>query len=103
MIGCILLGAAGVMLVSRALHRHHHGWHHARWAYCGPGRGVGGGFYGHGHGHGHWGGGEGAAGQEDDGEYGLDDGPRWLHGRFGRGFVVRALSERLEATPAQEQ
>jgi len=94
MIGCILLGAAGVMLVSRALQRHHHGWHHARWAHCGgPGHGMRRGFYGHG----------------DYGDYDAEDGqpwdqgPRWLHGRFGRGFVVRALADRLDATPAQEQ
>jgi len=104
MIGCILLGAAGVMLVSRAFHRHHHGWHHARWAHCGGlGRGMmshGGGFYGE---HGPWGGSEGGP---DGGEYDVQDadiGPRWMHSLFGRGFVVRALADRLDATPAQEQ
>jgi hypothetical protein len=103
MIGCILLGAAGVMLASRLLHRHHHGWHHhGRWAYCGSmrgGMGHGGGHWGH---HG-WGGHEGGAEGGFDDEAGFGGGPRWLHGRFGRGFVVRALADRLEATPAQEQ
>src|SRR6185436_5086506 len=69
--------------------------------HCGPGRGPmgygGHGPYGHGYGHG----GDPDAGFE--GEAGLDDGPRWMHGRFGRGFVVRALVDRLEATPAQER
>jgi len=100
MIGCILLGAAGIFLASRMLHRHHHGWHHARWAHCGTGRG---GYYGHHHGHGHgpWGWGDGPLGDEGDGDYGDRGG--WLRGRFGRGFVVRALADRLDATPAQEQ
>jgi hypothetical protein len=101
MIGCILLGAASLMLVSRVLHRHHHGWH-GRWAYCGAGRGHFGhhGHMGHGGlpGHGpHW------VGEDAGDGDGFDHGPTWLNGRFGRGFVVRAIADRLEATPAQEK
>jgi hypothetical protein len=93
MIGCILLGAASLMLVSRVLHRHHHGWH-GRWGHCGLGHG---GF----HGHGPWGGGHGGFHFGGGGDF--DGGPRWLRGGFGRGFVARALADRLQATRAQEQ
>jgi hypothetical protein len=97
MLGCLFLGLAGVFLATRMLHRHHHGWHHGRWAHCGPGwHGPSGGFRGHGHG---WGGG---APDGDDGE-GFGDGPRWMSGRWGRGFIVRRLSTELDATPAQEK
>jgi hypothetical protein len=88
MIGCILLGAASLMLVSRALHRHHHGWH-GRWAFCGHGPF---GRFGHHHGHGE--------GPDYDGY-----GPRFLHGGnpLSGGFFVRALADRLDATRAQEK
>jgi hypothetical protein len=100
MIGCLLLGAAGLFLASRLLHRHHHGWHHGRWAYCGPARGpMGhGGFYGH-EAYG--------AGFDREANFDGDGGPRWLRHGFGRGrverFVVRAIADRLDATPAQEK
>jgi hypothetical protein len=97
MIGCILLGAAGLMLVSRALHRHHHGWH-GRWAFCGPGRGPMGRFGGH---H-HHGVGHGCDEAPDDAE-GFEPGRHWLHGPLGRGFFARALADRLDATRAQEK
>lgn len=102
MIGCILLGAASLMLVSRVLHRHHHGWH-GRWAHCGQGRGpMGHGFHGHGA---PWGGGYEPEGESGDG---FQEGPHWLRGGFGRGgfgpgFVARALADRLQATRAQEK
>lgn len=94
MIGCILLGAAGLMLVSRALHRHHHGWH-GRWASCGPGHGPMGRFGGHHHGFGH--------GYDPDEGDGFEPGRHWLHGPLGRGFFARALADRLDATRAQEK
>jgi hypothetical protein len=106
MLGCLLLGAAGLFLATRMFHRHHHGWHHGRWAHCGSGfHGPDGGGHGgwHGYGHGRMDGGyrpEGMAGDEGGG---WDEGPRWLRGRFGRGFMARALAERLDATPAQEK
>jgi hypothetical protein len=97
MIGCILLGAASLMLVSRALHRHHHGWH-GRWAFCGRGPfGRFGGHHGFGHGHGH-----GYDGGPDDGDD-FEPGRHWLHGPLGRGFFARALADKLDATRAQEK
>jgi hypothetical protein len=102
MLGCLFLGLAGIFMATRMLHRYHHGWHHGRWAHCGPGwHGGHGGFRGHGHGwggHG-WGGGYGPDG--DDGEEG--EGPRWMSGRWKRELVVRRLSAELDASPAQEK
>ena len=106
MIGCLLFGA-GFLMLARALHRHHH-WHHARWAHCGPG---GFGRWGHG-----WRGqGYGCTPANDDGygEFrdggddgygpGFGDGPRWMRGGFRNGFMARVISDRLEASPAQER
>jgi hypothetical protein len=91
---------AGIFLATRMFHRHHHGWHHRRWAHCG----------GHMGGHGGWGGGHGWGGGGYDGDEGggWGEGPRFVGGggwggSWGRGFVVRRLSEALDATPAQEK
>ena len=99
MIGCLLFGA-GFLMVAKMAFRHHHGWHHGRWGHCG------GGWYGRGGGG--WGDGYGPGG--DDGwEPGMGHGGpfggggRWMHGRFGGGFFIRMLAERLDATPAQEK
>jgi hypothetical protein len=103
MIGCFLLGAAGLMLLSRIAHRHHHGFH-GHWARCGAG----------------WGGPGGGCGprgwMREDGPWamhdpGMEPGPGWgggdggwmRHNPFRSGFVARALSDRLDATPAQEK
>jgi hypothetical protein len=99
MIGCLLLGAASLMLASRVLHRHHHGWH-GHYARCGGWGGPHGGGYGPSlHGHGQW-------GEDDSGDFGPPD-PGFGGGRWGNpfrgGFLARALSERLDATPAQEK
>ena len=99
MIGCLLLGA-GFFMAARMIHRHHH-WHYGRAAGCGGwgGRGGWGGGYGRGYG----------PEDEDGPSFGpgfggpWGGGPRWMHGRFGAGFFVRALAERLDATPAQEK
>jgi Heavy-metal resistance len=108
MIGCMLLGFAGVFIATRMVHRAHHwhAWHHGRgMGGCGAG---GGGWYGDDRGPGGWGGhghGYGFGGEEpanDDGP-GWGDGPRWMRGGFGRGFALRALAEQLDATPAQEK
>jgi hypothetical protein len=59
-------------------------------------------------GHGGWGGGGWGHGGHDDG-YGGDEGQGWgggpafMRGGWGRGFIVRRLSEALDATPAQEK
>jgi hypothetical protein len=105
MIGCLLFGA-GFIMVAKAL-RHHHGWHHGRWAHCAHGwhgRGGYGGWGGYGPGPANDGGYEGAdgPGYGDDGP-GFGHGPRWFRGGFRGGFMARAISERLEATPAQEK
>jgi hypothetical protein len=106
MIGCLLLGA-GFLMMARVVHRHHHGWHHGRWAHCGPSwhgpEGGHGGWQGHGcgDGYGHGPGPEGDLGG-DEGP-GFEHGPHWFRGRFGGGFMARMLAERLEATPAQEK
>ena len=101
MIGCLLFGA-GFLMLARAVHRHHH-WHHGRWAHGGFGR------WGHG-----WRG-YGCTPANDDGygEYhdagddgygpGFGGGPRWMRGGFRNGFVARVISDRLEASPAQER
>jgi Spy/CpxP family protein refolding chaperone len=104
MIGCLLLGA-GVFMAAKMAFRHHHGWHYGRWGHCGGGwqGGGGGGWYGHGYGP------DGPDGGDFGPGYGpghggpFDGGPHWLHGRFGGGFFLRALAERLDATPAQEK
>jgi hypothetical protein len=112
MIGCLLFGA-GFLMMARLIRRHHMGWHHGRWAHCGPGwhgRGGYGGYGGYGMSHqGGFGGfepanddGFGGGGYDGDGpSFGPE--PRWFRGGFRKGFVARALSERLEATPAQER
>jgi hypothetical protein len=98
MIGCLLFGA-GFLMMARMVHRHHH-WHHGRWAHCGQGwHGRGGGFYGQGYGPG--GDEEADLGPGFGGHFG--GGPQhWMRGGFGGG-VMRMLSERLDATPAQEK
>jgi hypothetical protein len=97
MLGCLFLGLAGVFLATRMFHRHHHGWHHGRWAHCGAGwHGGSGGFRSHGQG---WGG----DGPDGDEGGGWGEGPRWMSGRWKREFVVRRLSAELDATPAQEK
>jgi hypothetical protein len=103
MLGCLFLGLAGVFLATRMFHRHHYGWHHRRWAHCGAGwhghmGGHHGGFGGHG-----WG--PGGGGHDGDEGGGWGDEPRsgFMGGSWGRGFVVRRLSEALDATPAQEK
>ena len=100
MIGCLLFGA-GFLMVARMIGRHH-AWHHGRWAHCGPGSY---GRWGHG-----WGGHGGYGPANDDGFDGDDGygpgfggGPCWMRGGFRNGFVARVLSDRLEATPAQEK
>lgn len=71
-------------------------WGRGGWGYGGGHGGCGGGGcgehegWGGRHGHGHhegWGGG----------------GPPWARGGFGRGMMLRALFQRLEATPGQEK
>jgi hypothetical protein len=108
MIGCLLLGA-GVIALARMAHHHHHGWNHGRWSRCGAGW--------HGPGCGAWRGyGYGPGGDDGDadggyaGDYGGPDfgpGRHWLRGGFGGrlrgGFMARAISARLEATPTQEK
>jgi hypothetical protein len=98
MIGCVLLGAAGLIAAAKL-------FHHGRM--CGMGGGGCGGrgrwrrfghgpWGGYGH-HGHW---EGANdGWDDDFGHGHFAGG----GGFGPRFFLRALAERLEATPAQER
>jgi Heavy-metal resistance len=106
MLGCLLLSFAGTMLAVRLAHRLHHGygWRHGRMGGCGGGwqgldRGPGG-WHGYERGFG----GYGPANDDGYGHgHGDDDGPPWMRGGFGRGFVVRALSERLNATPAQDK
>ena len=110
MIGCLLLGA-GVFALARMAHRHHHGWHHGRWAHCGSGwHGPGG--YGAWRGYGYGPGGEdgyadGGYAGDDDGGPDFGPGRHWsrggFRGRFRGGFMARAIAERLEATPAQEK
>jgi hypothetical protein len=103
MIGCLLFGA-GLFMVARMIHRHHYWGHHGRWAHCGPG---GYGRWGHG-----WRGyGYGCSPANDDGfRDGGDDhgpgfghGPHWMRAGFRNGFMARVISDRLEATPAQEK
>ena len=110
MIGCLLLGA-GVIVLARMAHRHHHGWHHGRWAHCGAG------WHGPG-GYGAWRGSRvrpravttvtPTAGTRPTTAV-RTSGPdvngcaRGLRGRFRGGFMARAIAERLEATPAQEK
>jgi hypothetical protein len=88
------------MFVSRMVHRHHHGWHrHA--GRCGG-----------------WGGWRGDGGYDrdeygawDGGEPGWDRGPDlgghgpgfWRGNPLRAGFFARMISDRLEATPAQEK
>jgi len=107
MIGCLLFGA-GFLMLARMVHRHHH-WHYGRWGHCGPG---GYGRWGHGwRGHAF-----GCSPANDDGDSGWGDGPgddgygprfgggpRWMRGGFKNGFMARVISDRLEASPAQEK
>src|SRR5262249_46337975 len=94
MIGCMILGGLAAIGLTKLFHyrRYGGGWGCGRrWRH----------HHFHGHGHGPWGGGHGV----DDG-YGPDFGDT---GRGGGGggyrmpFVLRCLSDRLEATPAQER
>jgi hypothetical protein len=108
MIGCLLFGVAGLMLVSRIVHRHHHGWH-GRYARCGGWGGPhGGGFDGH-HGYGYGAGFEGEPGElGGPGEPWMRGGGRGWGGRWGgnpfrSGFFARMIADRLEATPTQEK
>jgi hypothetical protein len=101
MIGCLLFGA-GFMMVAKMIHRHHCGWGHRAWGHCGTGwhgRWGGGGFRGNG--------GWGPANDDGYDEYGPGfghgHGPHWLRSDFREGFVARVISDRLEATPAQER
>jgi hypothetical protein len=93
-------------MLARMIHRHHH-WYHGRWAHCGPGGYGRWGQGGRGHG---WG----CSPANDDGYAGYDSGddgygpsfgggPRWTRGGFRHGFMARMISDRLEATPAQER
>jgi hypothetical protein len=113
MIGCLLFGA-GFLMMARMIHRHHHGWHHGRFAHCGPswhgpGGQGGGGWRGHGYGGGYGYGPEGGPEGDLGGDEGpgFEHGPRWFRGGFGGGlgggFVARVIADRLEATPAQEK
>jgi hypothetical protein len=107
MIGCLLFGA-GFFMVARMLHRHH-GWHHGRWAHCGPSSygGWGHGWRGHGHGGCEPANDDGFGAGDDGYGPGFGEGPRWmrggLRGGLRSGFVARFLSDRLEATPGQEK
>ena len=97
MIGCVLLGAAGVFAVARLIHHRRH------FGYGGYGGGChGGGGFGR-HQARHWGGFDGGGGPFWDG----DDVELGSHGpwgrRFGRGFIMRAVADRLDASPAQER
>jgi len=90
MIGCVLLGAAGLFVAARLFHLRHHG-------YWGGGCGHGGRWRRHGHGH--WGGPwDGPGGFDDD-----DFGPGRWRGGFGPRFFFRAVADRLNATPEQER
>ena len=107
MIGCFLLGAAGLMLVSRVVHRPHY-WH-GGYARCGGWGGPhGGGRWGH-HAHGYGPGLEGEGGAfGEPGEPGMRGGGhgwggRWRGNPFRGGFFARAIADRLDATPAQEK
>jgi hypothetical protein len=105
MIGCFLLGAAGLMMAARLAHRFHGGCHggggYGRWA-----RHHGYGGYGGPGGFGGYGGGAGAPDHDpwEGGGYPERSGfgGRW-GGGFGRRFFLRALIEQLDATPAQEK
>ncbi|HVZ72124.1 MAG TPA: periplasmic heavy metal sensor [Polyangia bacterium] len=95
--------------MSRIVHRHHHGFygygrcggwggHHGRWG--GWHRGGYGMMQGYGEG------GGGPWGDEDGGGFEAGPGwggPRWRGNPFRDGFIARAISDRLEATPAQEK
>jgi hypothetical protein len=82
MIGCVLLGAAGLFLAAKAFHFRRYGCGgHGRW-----------GHHGHHFGPGAGGGWEGTEPWEPGGG-----------GGFGRGFVLRGIAERLDASPAQER
>jgi hypothetical protein len=100
MIGCLLFGA-GFLMVARALHHHHHGWRHARWGHCGAGWQGRGGWYGHGYGPEVDDGADESFGGDFGGRFG--GGQHWMRGGFGRGYFMRVLSDRLDATPAQEK
>jgi hypothetical protein len=107
MIGCLLFGFAGVMLVSRMVHRHHHGWrgHYSR---CGGWGGHHGGPFGGHHERGYGPGFEGEPGEfGEPGEPWMRGGGRGWGGRWGNpfrsGFFSRMIADRLEATPTQEK
>src|SRR5258708_6721222 len=106
MIGCLLLGAAGLLVAARLAHRIHGGCHrgYGRWARYRGGYGPSWhGPHGHGpYGHGAFGPGasDGEPWESDSDHEGPPFGGRW-GGGFGRGFFLRELAEQLQATPAQ--
>jgi hypothetical protein len=109
MIGCLLFGA-GFLMMARMIHRHHHGWHYGRWSPYGPGLRRWGGPRGW-HGYGCTPANDDGFGGDDEfyggGGGGFEPGPRFMRGGlgrgFGKGFLARAIADRLEATPAQEK
>lgn len=98
MIGCVLLGAAGLFVAARMFH-----WrHHARFGGCGHGGHWRHHLHGHGMAHGPWGGGWG--GDPWDGDDWDDDlGPGRWRGGAGPRVLFRALAHRLDATPEQSR
>jgi hypothetical protein len=74
MIGCVLLGAAGLFMAAKMFHWRRHG--------CG--------------GYGRW-------GHHDHHDHHSEPWEPGGGGGFGRGFVLRGIAERLDASPAQER
>ena len=85
MIACALLGAVGLFAAAKLIHHRHHRWHGYPYGGCGGGR----------RGRGGWGD---SWGGDDD-----EPPPAGGLGRAGRRFVVRGLSDRLDASPEQER
>jgi len=114
MIGCLILGTLGAFVVARIV-RHHLGWAACHGGGYGGGRwhhhGFGPGHHFHGH-HGHhafgrgWGR-PGAAWGEDlfegDGDEAEWPDRRGFGFRFGRGFFLGTILDRVQATPTQER
>jgi hypothetical protein len=117
MIGCLILGTLGAFVVARIV-RHHLGWAACHGGGYGWGRwhrdGFGPGHHFHGH-HGHhghhgfgrgWGHPGGAWGEDlfdGDGDESEWPGRRGFGFRFGRGFVLGTILDRVQATPTQER
>jgi len=109
MIGCLILGTLGAFVAAKIV-RHHlgwagchgggHGW--GRWHHQGLGPFHH--FHGH-HGYGRGWGQPGGAWGEDffDGGEGEQPGRRGFRFPFGRGFVLGAILDRVQATPTQER